>query len=159
MAEQQLVKSIYTAADVTSLGEFATTDTFPIANAPAGLARTASPTFTGNATFVETTDTVYGITDGAAFEIDPSNGNVQTITLTASRTPKATNFTAGQCILLGIDDGASAYAITWTDATLNPVWVSSAGSGTAPTLAASGYTWVLLWKVASQMYAAFVGKP
>ena len=41
---------------------------------------------------------VYTITDGAAFEVDPGNGSVQLITLSASRTPKATNFIAGESI-------------------------------------------------------------
>lgn len=197
MAVVNLVKSIYTATDVTSLGEIASGDTV---NLPSGStinsvaiadtaivsdtaygsgwngvttiapsknavydeielrAPKASPTFSGNVTVVETTDTVYDITDGAAFEIDPGNGNIQTITLGASRTPKATNFAAGQCVLLGINDG-TAYTITWTDGTLSPTWVSSAGGASAPTLATTGYTWVLLWKVSTTIYGALVGKP
>ena len=118
----------------------------------------AANTWTGEQFFVETKDTVYNITDGAAFEIDPANGNIQTITLGASRTPKATNFAAGQCILLGIDDG-SAYTITWTDGTLSPVWVKSGGAATAPTLATTGYTWILLWKVSTTIYGTLVGSP
>lgn len=113
-------------------------------------------TFTGQQTFVETMDTVYGITDGAAFEIDPVNGNIQTITLGDNRTPAATNFAAGQAVLLGIDDG-TAYAITWT--TVAPTWVKPGGTATAPTLATTGYTWILLWKVSTTIYAAEVGKP
>jgi len=70
----------------------------------------------------------------------------------------ATNLESGQCVLLGIDDGAgAAYDITWS--TISPTWISSAGSATAPTLATSGYTWVLLWKVVSTVYGALVGKP
>ena len=115
-------------------------------------------TFTGEQSFVETRDTVYSITDGAAFEIDPANGNVQTITLGASRTPKATNFAAGQMVELLIDDG-TAYTITWTDGTLNPTWLSFEGTASAPTLATSGYTSVILEKVGSTMYARLGGKP
>ena len=99
---------------------------------------------------------MYAISDGAAFEINPANGYIQTITLGAARTPAVTNFAAGQCVLLGIDDG-TAYTITWT--TVAPTWVSGAGSATAPTLATTGYTWILLWKVATTIYAALVGKP
>jgi hypothetical protein len=59
---------------------------------------------------------VFTITDGAAFEVDPGDGSVQLITLGASRTPKATNFAAGESITLMVDDG-TAYTLTWTDAT------------------------------------------
>lgn len=114
--------------------------------------------WTAQQTFKEVKDTTYTITDGAAFEIDPANGSIQTITLGASRTPKATNFESGQAVLLGIDDG-TAYTITWTDGTLNPTWVKTGGGAVAPTLATSGYTWVLLWKVSSTMYGALVGSP
>jgi hypothetical protein len=107
-------------------------------------------------TFKELKDTVHTITDGAGFEIDPANGSVQVVTLGASRTPVATNFEAGQTVLLGIDDG-SAYAITWSS--VNPTWVKSGGSASAPTLATTGYTWILLYKVGSVIYASVVGAP
>src|SRR3990167_4953544 len=107
--------------------------------------------FTGQQTFVEIKDTVYTITDGAAFEIDPVNGSVQIITLGASRTPAATNFEAGQTVLLGIDDG-TAYSVTLT--TVNPTWVKAGGTGAAPTLATSGYTWILFTKIGSTIYGA-----
>lgn len=103
-----------------------------------------------NKTITGTKETVYTITDGAAFEIDPANGGIQTITLGASRTPAATNFTAGQSVTLMIDDG-TAYTITWT--TVNPTWIG----GSAPTLATSGYTVIELWKVGSTIYGAYVG--
>jgi hypothetical protein len=109
----------------------------------------------------ETTDTVYTITDGAAFEIDPSNGNIQLITLGASRTPKATNFAAGQCMVLGVDDG-TAYTLTWSDATFGSsgiVWTKTTGTGVAPALATSGYTWINLWKVGTQVYGSEGLKP
>lgn len=112
--------------------------------------------WTAQQTFKELKDTVHTITDGAAFEIDPGNGSVQVVTLGASRTPAATNFEAGQVVLLGIDDG-SAFTITWT--TVNPTWVKPGGTASAPTLATSGYTWVLLWKVGTTIYASEVGKP
>jgi hypothetical protein len=113
-------------------------------------------TFTAQQTFKEVKDTVHTITDGAAFEIDPANGSIQVVTLGASRTPAATNFEAGQVVLLGIDDG-TAYTITWS--TVNPTWVKAGGTASAPTLATTGYTWIMLWKVASTVYASEVGKP
>ena len=112
--------------------------------------------FTAQQTFKELKDTVHTITDGAAFEIDPANGSIQVVTLGASRTPAATNFEAGQVVLLGIDDG-SAYSITWS--TVNPTWVKVGGTASAPTLATTGYTWILLWKVSTTIYATEVGKP
>jgi hypothetical protein len=112
--------------------------------------------FTAQQTFKEVKDTVHTITDGAAFEIDPANGSIQVVTLGASRTPAATNFEAGQVVLLGIDDG-SAYTITWS--TVNPTWVKAGGTASAPTLATTGYTWIMLWKVGSTIYASEVGKP
>jgi hypothetical protein len=98
---------------------------------------------------------VYTITDGAAFEIDPSNGSIQLITLGANRTPRGTNFVSGQSITLMVDDG-SAYTLTWTDATFGASGVSWVG-GSAPTLATTGYTVIQMWKVATQVYAAYVG--
>lgn len=100
---------------------------------------------------------VYTISDGVAFEIDPGNGSVQLITLGANRTPKATNFAAGEAITLMVDDG-SAYTLTWTDATFGGsgvVWKTD--SGNAPTLNTTGYTVIVLWKVATQVYGARVG--
>jgi len=98
---------------------------------------------------------VYTITDGAAFEVDPGNGSIQLITLTNSRTPKCTNFVAGESITLMINDG-TAYTITWTDATWGSGGVIWKG-GTAPTLATTGYSVIQFWKVSTQVYGAFVG--
>lgn len=112
--------------------------------------------WTAQQTFKELKDTVHTITDGAAFEIDPGNGSIQTVTLGANRTPAATNFEAGQVVLLGIDDG-TAYTITWT--TVAVTWVKAGGTASAPTLATTGFTWVLLWKVGSTVYGTEVGKP
>ena len=113
-------------------------------------------TFTATNTFKGVTSTVFTITDGAAFEINPANGEIQVITLGANRTPSATNFGAGQVVLLGIDDG-TAYTITWT--TVAVTWVKAGGTASAPTLATTGFTWVLLWKVGSTIYGCEVGKP
>ena len=98
---------------------------------------------------------VFTITDGAAFEVDPGNGSIQLITLGASRTPKATNFTAGESITLMVNDG-TAYTITWTDATWGTGGVIWKG-GTAPTLATTGFSVIQFWKVSTQVYGASVG--
>lgn len=102
-------------------------------------------------------DIVYTITDAANFEINPANGGIQLITLGASRTPKATNFTPGQSVTLMVDDGTD-YTITWTDATFGGsgvVWKTD--TGTAPTLNTTGYTTIVLWKIDTQVYGARVG--
>lgn len=93
---------------------------------------------------------IYPITDGAAFEIDPSNGSIQQITLTASRTPAATNFANGEGILLMVNDG-TAYTITWT--TVSVVWIG----GSAPTLATTGWTHIVLFKVGGTIYGKHIG--
>lgn len=108
-----------------------------------------------NKTLTGTKETVFTITDAAAFEVDPANGGIQLITLGANRTPKATNFTAGQSVTLMVDDG-SAYTLTWTDTTWGTsgvIWIG----GVAPTLATTGYTVLEFWEVGSQVYGAIVG--
>jgi hypothetical protein len=110
--------------------------------------------WTAQQTFKELKETVYTITDSAAFEIDPVNGSVQTITLGANRTPAATNFESGQLVVLGVDDG-TGYSVTWS--TINPIWTKVGGSGAAPTLITTGKTWIVLWKVGSTMYASHLG--
>ena len=99
---------------------------------------------------------VFTITDGAAFEVDPGNGSIQLITLGANRTPKATNFAAGESITLMVIDG-TAYALTWTDATWGAGGVIWTAGGAAPTLATTGYTVLQFWKVSTQVYGAYVG--
>lgn len=98
------------------------------------------------------TEEVFAITDGATVNLDPNNGSIQTWTLGASRTPGQANWASGQSITLMVDDG-TAYSITWT--TLGVVWETNGGS--APTLTASGYTVIALWKVGTTIYGARVG--
>jgi hypothetical protein len=105
-----------------------------------------TPTLTGY------TETVFAITDGASVDINPANGTIQTWTLGANRTPTATSFANGQSVTLMIADGA-AYTITWSS--LAVTWETN--GGTAPTLATSGFTPIVLWKVAGTIYGARVG--
>lgn len=88
---------------------------------------------------------IFAITDGAGFAIDPRNGDIQTITLGANRTPTVANFNAGDMVDLLIDDG-TVYSITWT--TIGVTWIG----GTAPTLRASGYTKVRLYRIGATYY-------
>ena len=91
-------------------------------------------------------EAVYSLTGTA---LDPANGTIQTKTLSASVT-LTDSLSAGEAMTLMIDDG-SAYAVTWPTMT----WVNNTGS--APTLATSGYTVVALWKVGATLYGALVG--
>jgi len=144
---QTLTNKTITYADNTLTGVVGTTATQTLTN----------KTLTDPAIIGTILEDVYTISDGAAFEIDPGNGSVQLITLGASRTPKATNFAAGESVLLMVDDG-SAYTLTWTDSTFGGsgvVWKTD--GGVAPTLNTSGYTAIVLWKVSTQVYGARVG--
>ena len=98
------------------------------------------------------TEIVYVITDGAAVDLNPVNGSIQTWTLGANRTATASSFAAGQSLILGVDDG-STFSLTWPSVT----WTKVGGSGTAPTLTATGRTWVVLWKVNSTLYGSLLG--
>ena len=98
------------------------------------------------------TEEVFTISDGASVDLNPANGTVQLWTLGANRSPTATNFAAGQSMVLGIDDGTT-YAITWPSVT----WIVAGGGATAPTLATSGYTWIVLWKVSTTLYGSLIG--
>jgi hypothetical protein len=98
------------------------------------------------------TEEVFAITDGATVNLDPNNGSIQTWTLGANRTPGQANWAAGQSITLMVDDG-SANVITWS--TLSVVWTTNAGS--APPLATTGFTVIILWKVGTTIYGARVG--
>ena len=94
-------------------------------------------------------ETVFAITDGAAPDINPANGTIQTWTLAASRTPTATSFLSGQSVTLMVT--GTTYAITWT--TVAVTWVG----GTAPTLPTTGFGVIELWKVNSIVYGASIG--
>lgn len=93
-------------------------------------------------------ETVYALS-GTTPALNPTNGTIQTWTLSASSTP-TDGLVAGESLTLMIDDG-TAYAITWPSVT----WKT--GGGVAPTLNATGFTAIQLWKVGSTLYGARVG--
>jgi autotransporter-associated beta strand protein len=115
----------------------------------------ASPTMTGTTTVAELTiggatkETVYALSTTTP-PLDPSNGGIQTWTLSGNSTP-TDSLASGEALLLMIDDGSAAYTITWPSVT----WKTN--SGNAPTLNTTGYTAILLWKVSSTLYGARVG--
>ena len=107
----------------------------------------AGGTFTGSVNFEDAiNETVYTITDGASVDLDPDNGMMQQWTLGANRTATE-SLTTGQSVMLMVSAGS--YTLTFPTIT----WVG----GTAPTLAASGYTVIEIWKTASTLYGATVG--
>ena len=93
-------------------------------------------------------ETVYALS-GTTPALNPTNGTIQTWTLSASSSP-TDSLVAGESLTLMIDDGTS-YAITWPSVT----WKT--GGGTAPTLNATGFTAIQLWKINSTLYGARVG--
>jgi hypothetical protein len=92
------------------------------------------------------TDTVFAIT-GTTPALDPANGGIQTWTLSAASSP-TDSFSAGESMTLMVNDGTD-YAITW------PTMQWSGGD--APTLATTGYSVIVLWKVGATLYGASVG--
>ena len=111
-----------------------------------------SPTMTGAVLNDGYTEEVFDIT-GTTPAISPTNGSIQTWTLTANSTPTAGTWAAGQSITLMVNDSASSFTVTWTS--LPVVWVG----GFAPALApASGFTVITFWKVGTTIYGALVGQ-
>jgi len=86
-------------------------------------------------------------TVGATFALDPSNGTIQNLTLSASST-FSDSLSAGEYITMHILDG-TAYTITWP----TMEWIG----GTAPTLDTTNETIINVWKVGSVLYGALVG--
>ena len=111
-------------------------------NAKAG---TASPTFTGDATFANVVETVYNLSGTA---IDPSNGNIQYKTI-GGNTTFTDSLNTGESVILRLAS-ASSYTITWPTVT----WIKVGGSA-APTLTASDV--LVFWKEGSTLYGAYVG--
>lgn len=97
------------------------------------------------------TEEVFAVS-GTTPALSPTNGSIQTWTLSGNSTPTAGTWAAGQSITLMVDDG-TAFTITWTSVAVT--WKTN--GGTAPTLNTSGLTAIALWKVGSTIYGARVG--
>jgi hypothetical protein len=98
------------------------------------------------------TEEIFAVT-GTTPALSPTNGSIQTWTLSANSTPTAGTWAAGQSITFMINDSASSFTITWTSVPVT--WVG----GTAPTLApASGNTVIVLWKVGTTIYGVLTGQ-
>jgi hypothetical protein len=101
-----------------------------------------NPTLTG---FIET---VYAAT-GTTPALSPTNGTIQTWTLSGASTPTAGTWTAGASLSLQIT--ASTNTITWSS--MPVTWMG----GTAPTLSTTVTTNLELWKIGTTIYGALVG--
>lgn len=97
------------------------------------------------------TEEVFAVT-GTTPALSPTDGSIQTWTLSDNSTPTAGTWAAGQSVTLMVDDG-TAYAITWSSVAVT--WKTDGGS--APTLNTSGETAIQLWKVGTTIYGARVG--
>jgi hypothetical protein len=110
-----------------------------------------APTMTGAILNDGYTEEVFAVT-GTTPALSPTDGSIQTWTLSGNSTPTAGTWASGQSITLLVDDG-TAYAITW--ATIGVVFKTDAG--VAPTLNTTGETVIELWKVGATVYGARVG--
>lgn len=136
MAVVNLVKSIYTSTDVTSLGELATGDTV---NLPTGsqlnsadlVTVSATQTFTNktltNPTVTNYTETAYTANTSTAITVSLANGTVQILTLTGNATITMPTAGAGKSFVIILrQDATGSRSVTWS--TVN--WPSA----TAPTV-------------------------
>ena len=118
-----------------------------IAYATTSISTLSGATFTNGYT-----EQIFNVT-GTTPALSPTNGSIQTWTLTGASTPTAGTWAAGQSVTLMVNDSASSYTITWTSMPIT--WVG----GIAPSLSpASGYTVIELWKVGTIIYGALVGQ-
>jgi hypothetical protein len=117
-----LVKSIYTASDVTALGEIASGDTFDI---PSG--STGTGVVLTNPIVTNYVETLFSANTGTAITVNLANGTVQNLTLTGNATITMPTAVAGKSFILMLrQDGAGSRSVTWATV----VWPG----GTAPTI-------------------------
>jgi len=101
-----------------------------------------------NKTVTGFTETVYAAT-GTTPALSPTNGTIQTWTLSGNSTPTAGTWAAGASLSLQIT--ASTNTITWSSVPVT--WIG----GSAPTLSTTVTTNIELWKIGSTVYGALVG--
>lgn len=110
-----------------------------------------APTMTGPTINDGYTEEVFAVT-GTTPALSPTNGSIQTWTLSGNSTPTAGTWADGQSLTLMVDDG-TARTITWTSVPVT--WKTNLG--TAPTLNTTGFTVIQLWRVGGVIYGARVG--
>jgi hypothetical protein len=97
------------------------------------------------------TEEVFAVT-GTTPALSPTNGSIQTWTLSGNSTPTAGTWASGQSLTLMVDDD-TAYTIDWSSVAVT--WKTNGGA--APTLNTTGFTAIQLWKVDTVIYGARVG--
>lgn len=106
-----------------------------------------NPVFAGTVQFGSAvTETVYTVT-GTSVTLNPTNGTIQSWTLSANSTA-AVSFASGQSMTLLVDDG-TARTITWTGVTFL--------NGITPVLATTGFTVIELFRVGTVTYGCCAG--
>ena len=136
----------YVAGSNMTITTDASTDTITFASSGGGGGGSFLPlsggTLTGDLTLGGAlVEEVYNLTGTV---MSPSNGTIQYKTL-AANTTLSENFVDGESITLMLDDG-SGYTVTWP--------VMTWASGSAPTLATTGYTTIVLWHANGSLYGA-----
>jgi len=97
------------------------------------------------------TEEIFAVS-GTTPALSPTNGSIQTWTLSGNSTPTQGTWANGQSLTLMVDDG-SAFTINWTS--LAVTWKTN--NGTAPTLNLTDFTAIQLWEVGNVIYGARVG--
>jgi hypothetical protein len=110
-----------------------------------------APTLSGPTINDGYTEEVFAVS-GTTPALSPTNGSIQTWTLTGNSTPTSGTWAAGQSLTLMIDDG-TAFTVNWTS--ISVVWKTD--SGFAPTLNTTENTAITFWKVGTIVYGARVG--
>jgi hypothetical protein len=150
-----MVTCILTSGTTAASWEAGYTD-FSTATGTGSVVLSASPTVT-NPTFTGFVETVFAVT-GTTPALTPTNGTIQTWTLSGASTPTSGTWTDGASMTLHITAGANS--ITWTSATFGTggvKWVGASAPGSPPTLSSTAISIIELWEVSSQVYGAFVG--
>jgi hypothetical protein len=111
-----------------------------------------APTVSGPTINDGYTEEVFSIPSSTTPALSPTNGSIQTWTLTGASTPTAGTWASGQSMTLMVDDG-TANTINW--ASVAVTWKTDSGS--APTLNTTVFTAIALWKVDTVIYGARVG--
>jgi len=138
MANRIPVKAIYTGSDVTSLGEYTSTDTIAASYLDANLAdKTADNSWTGKQTFKEITETE-ATSAATSYTIDLANGTLFEVTSATTCTVTMPTAAAGKSFtVIATVPAAWSGTILWSGGA-----APTTGSGkTIYTFVSNGASW------------------
>jgi len=138
MANRIPVKAIYTGSDVTSLGEYTSTDTIAASYLDANLAdKTADNSWTGKQTFKEITETE-ATSAATSYTIDLANGTLFEVTSATTCTVTMPTAAAGKSFtVIATVPAAWSGTIIWSGGA-----APTTGSGkTIYTFVSNGTSW------------------